>query len=273
MRTATLIVTGWVCLAAAACQQDIRPLERKVDDLGAAVAALDKKMDALQASIARPRPPKPPSKPEPDSKDVYAVPVDGAASVGPADALVTIIKGYEYACPYCEKVNPTLEQLRSDYGDDLRIVYKHYVVHPKDATDPALAVCAATRQGKFREMDALLWSRAYATRRFDRAHLETLAGEAGLDLAKYRADLDGDCPAIIAKDQADLRAAGLGATPTFYINGRYISGAKPIAQFKAMIDEELATARQRVAVGTPRADYYRTWVLEKGLKKFVPSAP
>jgi hypothetical protein len=62
----------------------------------------------------------------------------------------------------------------------------------------------------------------------------------------------------------------MGATPTFYINGRYVSGAKPIARFKEVVDEELAKARERVAAGTPRSDYYKTWVVEKGLEKFTP---
>jgi protein-disulfide isomerase len=272
MRTATLIVLGGVCLAAAACRADTRNLERKVDDLGTAVAALDRKMDALQAAVAtRPAPaPRRPPRVEPDPRDVYAVPVDGAAAVGPADALVTIVKGYEYACPYCEKVNPTLDQLRAQYGADLRIVYKHFIVHPQVATDPALAVCAATRQGKFQQMDKVLWEKAYAARSFDRANLEALAKEVGLDMATFKAAMDGDCTSIVAQDQADLRAAGMAATPTFFINGRYVSGAKPLAQFKAIIDEELEKATARVAAGTRRGDYYKVWVLEKGMKKFVP---
>ena len=267
MRRIALIVMGGVCLAA--CQQDTKGLERKVDDLAAAVARIEQKMDGLAAAApARPR--TPPKRVEPDAADVYAIPVEGAASVGPADALVTVVKGYEYACPYCEKVNPTIAQLRAQYGDDLRVVYKHFLVHPAIATEPALAVCAATRQGKFQEMDRLVWEQAYAVRKFDRATMEALAGQAGLDLARFRADIDGPCTSIIAGDQSHLQAAGQRATPTFFINGRYLSGAQPLARFQALIDAELVTARARVAAGTPRADYYRTWVLDKGLKKFTP---
>ena len=262
-------------LALGACQQDNKNLERKVDDLGKAVAALGEKIDKMPAAAAgagRPgqQPGQRQRRPEPDPKDVYAVPVDGAAAVGPADAIVTVIKGYEYACPYCEKVNPTLEQLHKDYGNKLRIVYKHFVVHPQVATDPALAVCAANRQGKFAQMDKAVWEKAYATRKFDRANLESIAKEVGLDMAKFKADMDGDCKKIIAKDQADLQAAGQGATPTFFINGRYMSGAQPLPQFKAIIDEEIKKAEERVASGTPRGSYYQTWVMEKGLKKFTP---
>jgi len=274
MKNLTLLISAVaLSLGAAACQQDNKNVERKVDDLAKAVAALSEKIDKLPAGAGAGRGGQPPARqrrPEPDPKDVYAVPVDGAAAVGPADALITVIKGYEYACPYCEKVNPTIEQLHKDYGKNLRVVYKHFVVHPQVATDPALAVCAATKQGKFQQMDKLVWEKAYATRKFDRANMDALAKEAGLDLAKYKADMDGDCKSIIQKDQADLQAAGQGATPTFFINGRYMSGAQPLPQFKAIIDEELKKAQERVAAGTKPADYYKTWVIEKGLKKFTP---
>jgi protein-disulfide isomerase len=261
-------------LGAAACQQDTKKTEAKIDELSKQVASLEAKIDKLAASgVGAGRPGQPPARqrrPEPAPTDVLAVPVDGAAAVGPADALVTIVKGYEYACPYCEKVNPTIEQLHKDYGNKIRVVYKHFVVHPQVATDPALAVCAATRQGKFQQMDKLVWEKAYAVRKFDRANMEALAKEAGLDMAKFKADMDGDCKSIIAKDQAELQAAGQGATPTFFINGRYMSGAQPLPQFKAIIDDEIKKAEERIAAGTPRGDYYKVWVMEKGMKKFVP---
>jgi hypothetical protein len=84
--------------------------------------------------------------------------------------------------------------------------------------------------------------------------------------------MKGECPAFIAKDQADLQVMGMGATPTFFVNGRYMSGAQPLPAFKAIIDEELKKAQERVAQGTPAASYYKTWVMEKGLKKFTPKA-
>jgi protein-disulfide isomerase len=198
------------------------------------------------------------------------VPIDGDPSEGPADALVTIVKGYEYACPFCEKVRPTMEQLRQDYPGKIRVVHKQFVVHPQVATDSSLAACAAHRQGKFAPMDRLIWEKAFGARKFDRANIDALAKEAGLDLAKFKADMDGDCKAAIQKDQAELQAVGQGVTPTFFINGRYISGAQALSAFKAIIDEELAKAEERVAQGTKPGDYYRTWVLDKGLKKFVP---
>jgi protein-disulfide isomerase len=264
MISALVLVTG--------CQQDTKNTDRKLDELAKAVAALDAKLSAFGGPAGNRAAPGPQRQrpPEPDTKDVYAVPIDGDPADGPADALVTIVKGYEYACPYCQKIRPTIDQLKKDYGGKIRIVSKQFVVHPPQATIPALAVCAAHKQGKFHEMDALIWDKAYDGRQYDEANMEKLAGEAKLDLAKFKADMKGDCGAFIQKDQNDLKALGMSATPTTYVNGRYLSGAQPLGVFKQIIDEEIKKAEERIAQGTPKNAYYKTWVLDKGLKQYTP---
>lgn len=258
-----------VAASAAQGADRVQELEKKVDLLSKQVAALEAKLTVAAV------PPRPPSRTrqQPDPKDVYAVPIDGDATDGPPDALVTIVEGYEYACPYCEKVRSTLTELRRIYGDDLRVVKKSFVVHPQVATDAAKAACAAHRQGKFAEMDALLWDKAFSVRKFDVANLDALAAEARLDVSRYQRDFAGDCVAKIAQDQAELQQVGQGATPTFYVNGRFLSGAQPVATFQAVIDEELKLAQGRVASGTPRSRYYREWVLDRGLPRYLPAAP
>ena len=49
---------------------------------------------------------------------------------GPASAPVTIVKAFDFACPYCQQVNDTLEKLVKQYNGKVRIVYKNLVVHP-----------------------------------------------------------------------------------------------------------------------------------------------
>lgn len=261
-------------LRAAAAMDATSVLRDRIEEIAAQVAELER----LAARPAPGPPPAPaPSRGRaqpPDPADVYAVPLDRSPVDGPADALVTIVRGYEYACPYCEKSRATMEELRRLYPDDVRIVYRSYIVHPTTATEPALAACAAHLQGRFFEMDRLLWDKAFAQRKFDAAHLEQLAVEAGLDLAQYRADVAGACPATIQDDMADLAKVGQRATPTFFINGRYLSGAQPTASFQKVIDEELALAKQRLKKkGQKRAKYYQTWVLGKGKAEHVYVTP
>jgi predicted DsbA family dithiol-disulfide isomerase len=75
-----------------------------------------------------------------------------------------------------------------------------------------------------------------------------------------------DCQGGVSKDMQDLQKLMVASTPAFFVNGRYISGAVPIENFAAVIDEELKKANERVAQGTPAGAYYQTWVVDKGLK-------
>jgi len=277
---------AFVVLLAAACQPDTKNLERKVDQI-----AQDQRkiMDMLAkgggaAGAAQPRA----ARPEPDRSKTYAVPVDNDPFDGPADAKVTIVKAYDYACPYCEKVRGTMDDLRKKYGNDLRVVSKQLVVHPRNAMAGALAFCAASKQNKAKDMDRLIWDKGFNARQMDMSDVTPAEGngqpqkcwdmpdgcknvvsyaqELQLDVNKFKADMKGECQAIVAKDQKDLQTLLVASTPAFFINGRFISGAVPIENFMAIVDEELKKANEKVAQGTPAAAYYQTWVVEKGLK-------
>lgn len=208
-----------------------------------------------------------PQRPAPDASKTYAVRVDDMPYEGNAAAPVTIIKAYDYACPYCEKVRPTTDAILQEYGDKVRVVYQQLVVHPQIATIPAQAACAAYKQGKFKPMDDLLWDKGFKARLFDENAILGFAKEVGLDTAKYQTDLKGDCVGWVQKQMAQLQNFGVAATPGFFINGRFLSGAQPLPAFKTLIDEELKKAQDRIAQGTPAASYYNTWVIEKGLAK------
>jgi protein-disulfide isomerase len=89
---------------------------------------LSRKIEQLERATRNPAPRTP--RVEPDRAKVYAVPVDGYPSHGPADAKVTIVVVREYACPFCERSRATLAELRKKYGSDLRLVYRNLIVHP-----------------------------------------------------------------------------------------------------------------------------------------------
>jgi protein-disulfide isomerase len=264
-RLAVLTTFALGLSSVAGCQQDNRNIEKKLDDLNAKVDQLASNMKNVGA--ARPNMPRRPQRPQPDPKKTYAVPVAGDPFEGPADAKITIVKAYDYMCPFCARVRGTMDELRKKYGDDVRVVYKQFVVHPQ-AQVAHLAACAANKQGKFLKMDELLWDKAFQTRQYDDEHLQALAKEAGLDVSRFSADMKSqDCKAWLQKDQGELNQFGVGATPSFFINGRFLAGAQPLPAFTQIVDEELKKANDRINSGTPRSDYYQTWVLNKGEKK------
>jgi predicted DsbA family dithiol-disulfide isomerase len=161
--------------------------------------------------------------------------------------------------------------LQKDYGDDVRIVFKQYLVHPQQGTVPAHAVCAAHRQGKFKPMYELIWEKGFkANRNFSVENMQTLAREIGLDMNKFKADMEGPCPTLVQQEQAEVARVGTSGTPAFYINGRYLSGAQPIDQFKTIIDQELKKANERIAKGeATAANYYEEFVVKRGLKELA----
>jgi len=238
-------------------------------DLKKELAGIRQDLQGLRAQLARPGAAPARPQPGPDPSKVYAVGVAGAPSVGPAAAPLTVVIAYEYACPWCNRQRQAFAAVRAAYGDDVRFVFRPYVVHPEVATDAALAACAAERQGHFAEVSDALWSGVFDKRAFDRASVEQAAGGvAGVDVARLRADMDGDCKGWVEHEQAALGELGVTGTPQVWINGRPIPGGyKPLEGLKPVIDEELARARERIAAGTPRETYYADWVMKKGLPK------
>lgn len=66
------------------------------------------------------------------------------------------------------------------------------------------------------------------------------AGEIGLDMALFNACLQSEeTRATVLEDFNGAASLGVTATPTFFINGRFLSGAQPLTSFQRIIDDEL----------------------------------
>ena len=199
---------------------------------------------------------------KPDAEDdrrVWNVPVMADdPQRGARDALVTLIVFSDYQCPFCKRVEATLEELRKLYGKDLRVVWKDNPLpfHPraKPAAKLARAVFQTKGNDAFWKMHDALFANNPALEDSD---LEELATKQGLvwkalqpQLAASKLDARIDDSIELA---GDFQARG---TPHFFINGRRLSGSQPIDAFRKVIDEELAKARALVEHGTPRAKVY-----------------
>lgn len=248
---------------AAGCQRD--PGNNK--DLTERLDRIEKQLSDINQRLQRAPAGGRPERKRHDPALTYAVPVEGSPSTGPEDAPVTVVEAFEFACPACESTRGVLKEMAEAYPKDVRIVYRTFLIHPQTASIPAYAACAANRQGKFSQMSELIWEKGFkANRNLSAENMEKLAAEAGLDAGKFKADMEGACQTQIRTEHTSLQSIGVGATPTIFVNGRPLTRRSP-DQFKALIDEELAKAKQRIAQGTKPADYYKTWVLDKGAKR------
>ena len=148
-----------------------------------------------------------------------------------------------------------------EYNGKVRVVFKNMVVHPQVAI-AHYAGCAAGKQGKFQQFKNVWWEKAFKARKMDDANIEAIAKEIGLDMAKFKADKDGqECKDFVHADAAELQKFHVNSTPTFFVNGTHVGGALPKENFKQMIDEKLKTAEGK-------ADYYDSVIMATGSKQF-----
>jgi protein-disulfide isomerase len=178
---------------------------------------------------------------------VYDVDAATAPAKGPATAPVTVAFFSEFQCPFCQRATATLDQIEKRYQNRVRFVWKHLPlvgVH-SHAMAAAIAAEAARNQGRFWEYHDKLFANQ---ERLEANDLRRYAQDLGLDLVRF--DKDRADQALMTKVQADMAEAttlGVRSTPTFFINGRLVSGAMPLETFSTIIDDELAKQSTRAS--------------------------
>jgi protein-disulfide isomerase len=190
---------------------------------------------------------------------VYRVPIGSSPVRGPNDALVTLVEFADFQCPFCNRLETTLDALRAKYGSDLRVVWKN---EPLPFHTRALPAAELAFEARSEKGDAVFWLvhdelyRSQATR-FDDATLMSIATKFGIDTTKAKTAIaTNKYQSIIDADHTLGKGVGVVGTPNSFVNGRQLSGAQPQSVFETAIDEELKKARDRVIKGTPRAKVY-----------------
>lgn len=171
---------------------------------------------------------------------------------GGTSAPVTLIEYSDFQCPACNAFQPVIKNVLATYGDNVQFAYRHfplYTLHA-NAEEAAYASEAAAIQGKFWEMHDLLfdrqadWEHLADTTNIFAAYADLLE----LDVEQFTRDLTSDAVRDRVKiDVTSANAAGISATPTFYLNGTALSFPKtenPAAYLNAQIDAILATSAQ-----------------------------
>ncbi len=177
---------------------------------------------------------------EPSPATTVEVNVAGRPSQGPQGAKVTVVEFTDYQCPFCRRhFNETYQQLIAAYGGRIRYVVLNFPIasiHPLAPKAAEAAECAHD-QGKFWEFHDVLF------RDPDRLDVEGLKHHAtavGLNRSRFDQCLDSGAKGdVIRKDMEDGRRYGVSSTPTFFINGEKVTGAKPLEVFRGIIDDKL----------------------------------
>ena len=170
---------------------------------------------------------------------------------GNKDAKVTFIEYSDFECPFCKRFEPTMQQILEEYGDEVRIVYRHYPLsfHANAQKEDEAAECASELGGNdafWKYHDAILERTTSGGTGFALDALVPLAKELGLDESKFQDCLDsGKYAQHVKDDMSGGAAAGITGTPGSILidatgNSQLLSGAIPYATIKSAIDAALA---------------------------------
>jgi protein-disulfide isomerase len=171
-------------------------------------------------------------------RTVVAVPANAPVS-GPSSAPVTIIEFTDYQCPYCHRAQSVMDSVLSRYSGKVRLVHLDFPLDGhSEAVPAARAARCAGEQGKFWEYHRSLMTVAGP---LDPADLKSRASTLQLEPGAF-----SSCLASGRHDEAihaELRQGeelGVNGTPAYFVNGRMLSGARPLESFAELIDAELA---------------------------------
>lgn len=167
--------------------------------------------------------------------------------IGAADAPVTIVEFFDPACEACKAFHPQVKQILAAFPRETRLVIRYTPFHRESSVEAVRILEAARAQGMFEPMLEILLNgqRAWTgqgTKAIDRAW--AIAQSAGLDVERARKHIaTGSVDVLLAQDVVDLKAIGVRATPTFFVNGKPLSSTDP-GQLNELVRSEVERVRK-----------------------------
>ncbi|HYW40752.1 MAG TPA: thioredoxin domain-containing protein [Terriglobales bacterium] len=168
------------------------------------------------------------------------VDVADAPRLGPASAPVQIVEFADYECPYCQQVNADLKKILEQFGNQVSVVYKDFPLPMHALAQRAAegARCAGA-QGKFWEFHDFL----FETKKIQTSFMKEEARALKLDGTRFDKCLDsGEEAAVVKKDAQEGLRLGLQGTPSFFVNGHFMSGAIGYGKLRGLVLEEVSNA-------------------------------
>ncbi len=163
--------------------------------------------------------------------------LEGKPTQGPQNAKVTLVEFSDFHCPFCARVTPTIQKLIEAHPNDLKRVWRHLPLpmHPGSITTHIASECAAD-QGAFWPFHDKMFQHPQESKNPD--FLIASAKELKLDQKKFEKCLREETPkAKIQKDMDKAQAIGVHGTPTFFINGKFMPGARSYEEFEQLISD------------------------------------
>lgn len=177
--------------------------------------------------------------------DLKQLHLDDRATLGPADAPITIIEFGDFECPYCARAFSEIETVvNTTHKDRVRLIWKNFPlnVHPWAEQGAVAAECAREQN------PASFWSFARNLYRDQnqinpqnlRSNIDGYIGSLSLDTKAMNACILGKTAEDrVQQDMKDGNAAHINSTPTFLINGIPVIGLPSSNVFDFVINAQL----------------------------------
>lgn len=163
---------------------------------------------------------------------------------GKKDAPITIVEYSDFECPYCSRGYQTVKQVKAEYGDKVRVLFKHLPLDFHPMAEPAARYYEALSlqdHAKAEKFHDKVFEGQNELKTGKEAFLKKVAKELGANMAKLEKDLkDETVSKRIQADMAEAQKFGIRGTPGFIVNGISLRGALPFNEFKDVIDKHLA---------------------------------
>jgi protein-disulfide isomerase len=166
--------------------------------------------------------------------------------IGNADAPVTIVEFFDPACEACKAFHPHVKQILAAFPRETRLVIRYTPFHREASVEAVKILEAARAQRKFEPvLEALLdGQRAWTGQGANAsARAWAIAQSVGLDVEQARQHIaSGSVDTLLAQDVVDLKAIGVRATPTSFVNGKPLSSTDP-EQLYELVKSEVERLR------------------------------
>jgi len=169
--------------------------------------------------------------------------IDPTRLRGNPNAAIRLVEFSDFSCPFCRRAESSLTKVLEHYKGIASIAYRDFPlndIHPQAELAAEASRCAAD-QRKYWEYHDLLFT---ADRPLTFDFLVAKASELSLDRTAFVSCLGQQKHKVdVQKDIEDGTRLGVMGTPAFFINGIFLGGAQPVAEFERIIDSELASTR------------------------------
>ena len=175
---------------------------------------------------------------------------DDNPSRGAKNSPVTIVEYSDFQCPFCARAEEIVAgEVMKAYGDKVTFIYKQFPltsIHPWAEPASLIGLCVYKVGGNaayWKYHEAVFKAQKDVPSEEPAGKLLGFAKDAGADQAKVKDCFEkGETKALVDATLAEAEEVGVNSTPTFFINGKRVSGAQSLEAFKAIIDPELAKA-------------------------------